>query len=129
MLNEKGFTLVEVLIASVIIISIMTVAFQFFESYNYGEKGFGEYITAKSLAVKTLEEQKDYFVRVNDINSSVVFNEIKKVNGTNFEVKVTKNDETDLVSVLNDERKLIKLTSVVKWRKTKVEVSSYVSER
>lgn len=129
MLNEKGFTLVELLIAVVILMVVSTATLHFYDSYKYEKSQFGEYVTAKNLAVKALEEQRKYYIEGYEAPVGKVFHTMERVNGINFEVTVTKRDETNNIDNDTDEIKFMKFTSKVQWRLRELEVSTYASER
>lgn len=127
--NEKGLTLIELMISMTILLIIVISSFQFFESYSYQSSEFGEYLTAKHLAVGALEEERKRFLEDYSVEEGRVYDDMIRANKTSFKVEVNIENLTDEIAILTDDTKMIKITAKTHWKLRKVEVSAYVSAR
>lgn len=127
--NEQGLTLIELMFSMLILIIVITATLQFYETYYYEKKQFGEYITAKNLAVKALEEQRMAIISGDGLPVSGLHKEIVRVNGINFTITVQAKNETENMAILAEDIPFVYLTSEVEWRRKDVEVEAYVSSR
>lgn len=127
MLNEKGMTMIELLIAIAILISILTASLRFYENYAYESSEFGEYLTAKHLTVKALEIARGNYIDNVRMPSLVVYEDIERINGVNFQSTVTQLEVTEIVGVISQDVEMVKLTATTSWKSKNMEVSAYVS--
>lgn len=125
--NEKGFTLIELMVSMLILIITITAALQFYDTYKYEKGQYGEYITAKNLAVKALEEQRQYFLTTQDVSQQTAYENVVRVNGIDFNVTVKQKNETNQIAHVTNNIPFVQLISTVEWRLRKVEVDTYVS--
>ena len=127
MKNEKGFTIVEVLVSMFILMLAMTASFQFFETYNVRSAQIGEYDTARLLAINGMENEI-LQTKNGDTYAGTVFEFTTSVNGEAFKTIVTRQNVTDEFDFINSKVEMYELASIVTWRDKQLEVKTYVSE-
>ena len=127
MKNEKGFTIVEVLVSMFILMLAMTASFQFFESYKVRSAQIGEYDTARLLAINGMENEI-LQTKNGDTFAGTVFEFTTSVNGEAFKTIVTRQNVTDEFDFINNQVEMYELASIVTWRDKQLEVKTYVSE-
>lgn len=127
-MNQKGLTMVELLISLVILMVITTAAFKFFEEYGFETRKFGEYLTAKHITIAEIEQNKNDIIKNGLLISPQTKQVTTLVNGTKFNT-VIKINEIKNVYLKNENTKFLKLTVTTYWDGKELEVSSYVSER
>lgn len=127
--NEKGLTLIELLVSMLILTSVVIASLQFFETYYYEKKQLGEHITAKHLAVKAIEEHRALILDDEILPLDNTYQMVESVNGISFYVVLQVKNETDNVALLAPNLPFVELVSTVEWKKKKMEVHTYVTPR
>lgn len=122
-MNEKGLTLIELLISMVILITVMTASLNFYENYSYKANELGEYFTAKNLVAKGIEMAREDILVTNNLNDH---QSVVEVNGVLFKTEVTKQNVTEQYSVLNNQAPFIRIASKTTWNERELEVQTYV---
>lgn len=124
--NQKGFTTLELLIASVILLTVVVAAFKFFETYDIRAAELGEYETAKMLAINGIESERKQ-IKEGDDSLGLVYRNEMTVNTVSFGTNVTKKTVTSDFSFFNTSVPMYHLTAIVRWKEREMEVSTYVS--
>jgi prepilin-type N-terminal cleavage/methylation domain-containing protein len=127
-MDNKGFSLIELLGSLVILGLIVAGFYHFYESYQVDLKGQHEYETAKNLAIRVSEESiKGYkdgvYVGVGEIN-----NQQFSLKGTEYNVKTIVSDETTTIGVINSSVPINKFQTIVNWKTKTLEVNAYVTK-
>lgn len=126
-MNEKGLTLIELLVAFTILIMVMASVVQFYKHYAEESREFGDYLTAKHIAIDALEYSRSTFLESGSQSGTFVHQGVTNVNETNFEYIVTQEDITSNFAIYSADVEIRKLTARTKWKKKKLEVILYVS--
>lgn len=126
--NEKGLTLIELLVSLLIFSFIMSASAMFYSQYNSNMKNMSHHYTAKNFATSSLETEMNKTDQgINGLG--VVYSEEIDIAGQHFTVVTKKEDITDSVAYFTNTIPFYKITSTVTWTKGKVEVMGYASSK
>lgn len=127
MLNEKGLTLIELLVSFTILIMVMASAVQFYKHYAEESREFGDYLTAKHITIDALEYSRSAFLENGSQSGTFVHQGVTTMNEINFEYIVAQEDVTSNFAIYSADVGVRKLTAQTKWGKKSMEVILYVS--
>lgn len=125
--NEKGFTVIETLVSFTILMITVAVFYSFLNGYFYKTNEVGESLTAKTLAVKYVEEEANEII-LGNTKTGVIYDESVKVKNTNFKIKVDIKDLTEDIAYYNNDNKFYEVKAKVFWKKRNYEVITYVDQ-
>lgn len=128
MKNEKGFTIIELVVAFAIFSIMFIASMNFFTTFKDKSAQLGEYESAKSLVINGIENERKSILS-GDENTGNVYIHQTRINGIKFTNTVEKEDVTNDFYLYSQKVKMYKVTSTVKWRLKHLEVATYVSAR
>lgn len=127
-MNQKGMTLVEVLITITIISLTMVVYVQFTSLMGKEQKDISENITMESILIDNLEKEiKEYKNGMLKENKEEKKYKVQ-YGSTNYEIEVIAQNSNNKVLWKTDKNNLVKLKVRVKAGKKELEVETYVTE-
>jgi prepilin-type N-terminal cleavage/methylation domain-containing protein len=130
--NEKGLTIMELLVSLFILSLILAATLAFYGTYLKNTNELGNKNTARNLAIDSMERQL-LLTDEGDTSTGQVNRNSVVVNNTEFRVTVMKEDLTDGaisdIFYYNQKVPFYKLRSIVNWDLQRIEVEAYSSRK
>jgi prepilin-type N-terminal cleavage/methylation domain-containing protein len=128
-MNQKGLTLLEIILVIFLIGIIFLFVIKFYDSYFNQSHNLGEYEQAKSLMVKGMEEEKKRYIE-SDTNLEYENKLIDHYTRGDYKYNVY----SDIKNVtengnLDDIHGLAEIKIKVVWESKNLEVKSYVNKK
>lgn len=125
MKNEKGFTMIELMLSFIVFLVIIVMFYSFLNNYHYKSSSIGDSLTAKTLLLKHVESESNEILLTDNVKE-ISYKEQEKVKKTLFTIDTSVIDVTKEFSYYSDKFKIYEVKSKVSWNKdNKLKTRSY----